>query len=819
MSNRLKTTVRHIWRNKKFTVLNMIGLSIGISACWMIYRINSHEFSYEEGISDLENIYRIVTQYERDGNTERSGGTAPPLYQGIHDELTGWKQVIPLSYQWIEAAEVRRSDGSVFSKVEADDVVRTKPEYFEMVPHRWLAGSMRTALSAPDQVVLTESRAREYFPDTPLEEILGKQITYFQGDTLIHRVSGIVGDLTFPSEFRGKEFWAMENRDFRSGEWTNTNGNDKVYVQLDQKINPGGFLKQVQDMSDNKRDAFARENDIIMSRTKSYELLPLQDSHFATHVKDLGFEKMNVRVLYGLMGIGGFLLLLACINYINMSVAQIPQRSKEIGIRKTLGSSPVGIIGQFLLETMLTVLLAVMVSLVWSSLGFMLLQDLLPPGVHIDLQWESFALFAVLIIVLLTFVAGLYPAWLITKVKTVEVFKNQFLTMGKGHRVSLQKVLIVFQFTIAIAFALCAIIVGTQLRHTLKSNLGFDKEAVVHIEVPFRYWYNNPVYANKHLALADELEKQPGIAKLSLGTPPLSNGYSSSPFSAKGNDSDPFEVILYKKSVDEKYIDLYDIRLLGGRNLRNDIGAKEVLLNESAVRTFGFNNVEDALGRTIGPRTNEEYLVVGIVEDFHTQDFRTSITPTILLPSRLGGNDYTFNVKLVGQASSEWVKTLKAIEDSYASIYPRESFAYTFYDTTIQAMYEKERNLGRLINIATVITILISCLGLFGLATLTAFQRTKEIGIRKVLGASVAGIVTMLSKDFVKLVCLAMIIASPLAWWAMNTWLDDFVYRIAIEWWMFLGAGLLAILTALLTVSWQAIRAALANPVDSLRDE
>ncbi|WP_090974380.1 FtsX-like permease family protein [Parapedobacter composti] len=526
-------------------------------------------------------------------------------------------------------------------------------------------------------------------------------------------------------------------------------------------------------------------------------------------------SKTSKPVLYGLIGIGAFLLILACINYINMSVAQIPQRGKEIGVRKTLGGGSPQLIGQFLSETLLTALIASVLAFCLGRLAFWLLDDIIPAGVTAADNIFLFLGFMLGLVLLTTLLAGLYPSWLITKVKTVDVFKNFFVSPSV-HRFSLQKILIVFQFTIALIFIICTIIVGAQLRHTMKADMGFDKDATVLVNVPWKY-LSDPRYQDKQFTLLNELRNLPGVDQVAMGTAPLSSGYSSSPFGYTPQGEAPVEIISFKKTIDTAYLALYRMELLAGRNIRASDTTSEYIVNETAARAFGFTTPEEALGQFIGQRGNSKHPVVGVVKDFHTQDFYTPITPTVL--STYKGDLSSFNIKLDGHDPARWQATLKRIGEKWAQFYPADTYQYRFYDEMLEAMYKQERQIGKLINLATAITILISCLGLFGLATLTAFQRTKEIGIRKVLGATVSGIVGLLSKDFVKLVLIAVVIASPVAWWAMNKWLEDFAYRIDIQWWMFTAAGLVAAVIALLTVSGQAIRAAVANPVESLRNE
>jgi len=813
LKNHLKISFRHLWRKRLFTVLNILGLAIGISSCWIIYRIVEHEFSYDAQLPGHESIYKVVSAF---GTDDKMGGVSAPLYQGIREEIPGLEHVVPVFYQWINAVEIKREAQADFIKEDPQQIAATDRAYFELLPYSWLAGSKTSALDAPGSVVLTASRAQEYFPGARPEDILHKTITYFGRDTVQRTVTGIVADYYRPSEFTAQEFLALPEKTFEKYMWTNTNGSDKLYLQFSAGANVTAILDQINKLDQRHWKAFEEERGSPMKRGKSYELLPLKAIHFATNVSDYGVRKTSKTVLYGLVGIGIFLLILACINYINMSVAQIPQRGREIGVRKTLGSKRWHLIGQFLLETFLTTLFSSILAFALILLGFWIVSDIIPEGVTPYGSLNLLLTFTLGLALLITLLAGLYPSWLITRVKTAYVFKNFFSDKSSGRRFSLQKVLIVFQFVIALIFIVSTIIVGTQLRHTLKADMGFNKEAIVLVDVPWKYQHD-PRYKDKQFTLLNQLRNQPGIDNIALGSAPLSSGYSSSPFEVISDKKDPVGVQVFKKWIDTTYLAMYQMELLAGRNLHHSDTTNEFIINETAAKAFGFSSPQEALGKMMRQLGNSTFAIVGVVKDFHSQDFYTPIEPLALMSD--SRSLLTFNIKLNTRNPSQWQATLKTIKKQWDKLYPPDTFQYHFYDETLEAMYVQERQLAKLINLATAITILISCLGLFGLATLTAFQRTKEIGIRKVLGATISGIVTLLSKDFIQLICLAFLIASPIAWWFMSKWLEDFTYRIAIEWWMFALAGLSAVCLALLTVSFQAIKAAKANPVDSLRNE
>ncbi|MCG3118080.1 MAG: hypothetical protein ALAOOOJD_00214 [bacterium] len=816
LKNYFKTSLRSLWRNRLFTTLNIFGLAIGISVCWMVFSIIRYEFSYDKNLSGKESIYRIVSSFILDDKESYNGGVSAPLYQGIQAQIAGMQHVVPFFEQWLSAAVIPKRDGSLLTIEEPEAIAATDSSYFNMLPYQWLAGNKSTALTSPESVVLTESRMQQYFPGKQPGEAMYQTITYYGfRDTLQKTVTGIVKDFSEPTEFTAKEFFALENKAYDLVAWTNTNGTDKLYLQFAENPTPDRVTAQIQSLADNKWKEFAQQRSISFSSTRRFELIPLPDVHFATHVHERNGRKASKPVMYGLAGIGLFLLILACINYINMSIAQIPQRAKEIGVRKTLGGSRGILIGQFMMETSLTILLAVSLASSIGQLGFWFLQDIIPPGIEPLDNLPELLFFASILAVTIILLAGLYPAWLITRVKTVNMFRNVAAKQSIGKKINLQKALIVFQFAIALVFITATLIGGQQLHYTLKSDMGFNKDAVALVDIPWKY-RTNKLYEDKQFALFNELKSIPGIRDISLGSVPLQNGYTSSPFVYMKDGKEPVSRQLYKKWVDTAYVSLYDMRLLAGRNLLPSDATNEVVLNEAAVKAYGFASPQDAIGKIL-KQGDKLIPIVGVIKDFHMQNFYNQIEPAALMCDKK--NLGAFNIKLYREHPEQWPTVMRSIEKKWNRFYPSGSFRYNFYDDAIRQLYTPEWNLAKLINLATAIAIFISCLGLFGMATFTAFRRTKEIGIRKVLGASVPQLASLLSKEFVKIVLIANVMAWPIAWYAMNRWLQNFAYRIDISWWIFALAGGVALAIALLTVSTQAIKVALTNPVEALRYE
>ncbi len=810
------TIVRHLWRNRLFTTLNVFGLAIGIGACWMIFRIVDYEFSYDSNLPNGNKIYRVVSRFKFDEEQSYNGGVSAPLYQGLRQQATGLENVVPVFRQHVDAVTVNIPGDRPRTFDDPTDIVGTDSAYFVMLPYRWIAGNRNTAMSAPRNVVLSESRALEYFPGKRPEEIINQPLTYYSWhDTSIRIVSGIVADLKAPTEFTAREFCRLPDKPYSLNAWTNTNGSDRLYLQLRDDSKPAKLVDQITEIVGQREREFDQKNPSRFKFSRWFELLPLKDSHFSTYIKEYDVRKASRPVLLGLIGIGLFLLILACINYINLSVAAMPQRAKEIGVRKTLGGSHGQLIGRFLSETILTAFFATVLAFGLGLFGFWMLKDIIPIEVTAFGNIAQLLAFLALIVIVVTVMAGIYPGWLITKVRTVQVFRD-FSASGKtGRKVNLQRGLIVFQFTIALVFITGSLIVGDQLHYALSSDMGFDKDAVVLVEIPWKL-LSIKKYDGKQFILADELKRVSGVHAVSMGSAPMEEGYSSSQYDYDREGKEPVSRQVFKKWVDTGFLRVYELKLLAGRNLRPSDTPNELVINETALHAFGFKSPEDALGKRIGQQ-DLKMPIVGVVKDFHQQNFYKSIDPLALESEK--DNLSTFNIKLESKDPAAWQGALKAIEKKWYQFYPAESFSYKFYDETIEKMYAQERHLSKLINLATAIAIFISCLGLIGLAILTAFQRTKEIGIRKVLGASVFGIVRLLLREYLGLIGAAMFVATPVAWWAMNKWLLNFAYRIRIQWWMFALAGAMSLAIALLTVGFHALKAARANPVKSLRSE
>ncbi|NID10450.1 FtsX-like permease family protein [Fibrivirga algicola] len=821
----LKLAFRQLWRNRLYTGLNVLGLAIGLSTCWVIFRIISFEYSFDRNQPNGDRMYRLVSRYNAGGKDVGSPHVPNSLAEVVQGQVAGLELVVPISQHNPFFVLVPSVAGSKPLRLsEVGDSYQTTPAYFKLISYTWLAGDPANALAEPGKVVLTQSRAKLYFPHLTPRQVLGKQLTYIHtADTTHVSVTGVVADLMYLTHFDGKEFvspreWPVSNAE----QWIQEDA--MVYVLLQPKVDPSSVIRQI-NLVAARYLALAYKQFGMGNDQRRHLLQPLDDIHFGADY----WPRASRKELLSLAGLALFILALACINYINLSTALVPQRAREIGVRKALGSSRSTLIAQFLGETTLVTCLALLVA--WPiSVQFVQSFDELVPWVATDrLDPIKIALFLVALVAGVSVLAGLYPSWLITRLQPVKVLRGQRLVVvGATGRITLRKGLVVFQFVIAQVFIVGTIVVGRQLHFAYTRDIGFNREAVVLIEAPMQYIYDekSPLH-NRHLTLCNNVKQLPGVAALSLSTAPMSVGFDGE-VGIKGRKYGPIGFLsaeMSRKAIDTAWLDLYGVQLLAGRNLKHSDTPREWIINETALKAFNLGSPQEAIGKVLyeHPSNDPEgkygtmYPIVGVVKDFDMGGVSRKIKPVALTTETRYVNG--LNIKLASANPTDWSGTLAAIRAIWEKAYPNDTFSYRFYDDVLSDMYSEEQTLSRIVNLATVVAILISCLGLFGLVTLTAYQRTKEIGIRKVLGASVASVVALLSQEFVVLVGIAIVIATPLAGWGMKQWLNNYAYQIDLSWWLFAGAAVLALIIALVTVAFQSIRAAIANPVDSLRNE
>ncbi len=685
------------------------------------------------------------------------------------------------------------------------------PNFFSIFTLPLIEGDAKTALQQPNTIIITKALAKKYFGN---ENPMGKTLVFPDNKNAAFKVTGMIDKVPANSHFHFDLFASMKGLDdSKSDSWMGSNfftylllkkGTD--YKKLESKL--PGMVEKYMGPQIQQSMGISLKQFITKGNHLGFALQPLTSIHLYSHANYELSPPGNAMYVYIFGAIAIFMLLIACINFINLSTASASRRAKEVGVRKVIGSGKMQLVKQFLIESCLLVFIALFISYLLIQFALPFFNNISGKNLHFDFNIKIISAFIGLGL-LVSLIAGLYPAFYLSSFKPIEVLKGKFIPGNKSF--GLRSSLVVFQFFISVALIIGTVVVWQQMKYIQNKNLGYDKEQLLTIPNSYALGKNEEVYKQ-------EMLNDPRIinATISSYKPAGPSSGSNALAYPLGHDNEIMRTQEYH--VDEQYIPTLGMKMATGRNFSKNFATDStaMIINETAAKAFGWNDLT-AVGKIIvrqnSTRGNDvPFHVIGVVKDFNFQSLHEPITPLLMTLDPDWG--LIFKVK-----TADIKGLLATMKLKWNQFNTGEPFSFTFMDDLYNKTYAAEQNTGTILNIFALLTILVACLGLFGLATYTAEQRTKEIGIRKVLGASVTSVTKMLSKDFIKLVFIACIIAFPLSWWAMNKWLQSFAYRIDISWWIFLVAGVTAIVIALITVSFQAIKAALANPVDSLRSE
>jgi putative ABC transport system permease protein len=814
--NYFLVALRNFRRHKVFSLINVTGLAIGICASLVIYLIVNYDFSFDKFEKDGDRVYRIVSNFTFADEHYNNSGTPAPMPAAVKKEVTGVELVAPF-FIWNGVAKLSVNDAAkkqptVFKN--QDNIIFANEHYFNLINYEWVTGSPKTSLNNPYEIVLTESKAKLYFPGLPVASVPGNEITV--NDSIHLTVTGIVKDIEANTDFNFKGFvsWTThENTSLKprnADRWDNTNSASQLFVKLSPGISPSNVQKQVTALYNKYRHREAEDHS-----TTSYALQPLADIHFNRDYDNFDQRLAHKPTLYGLLAVALFLLLLACINFINLTTAQASQRAKEIGVRKTMGSSRKQLIFQFLSETFLLTTMAAILSLLLAPFLLKVFADFIPEGLHIDfLKQPGILVFLLALTLVVSLLSGIYPALILSGYKPVMVLKNQAYQGGNKTRSSLlRKSLTISQFVVAQVFIIATILVSKQISFALQKDMGFRKDAIVNFSTSFF-----DTSGSKRMVLRDKLKAIPGVAMVSLSSNTPSGNATWSSTMVYNDGKKNIETDAQVKLGDTNFLKLYEMKLVAGSYLPHSDTVNSILINECYARQLGFNDPQKAIGKFI-EWDGKKNPIVGVLADFNQKSVHEPIKPLIL--SSWTSTYHCFNVSLLPQADGmqTWKSSIAKMEKAWKEVYPDADFEYSFFDEDIAKYYTAEKNISRLLMWATGLAVFISCIGLLGLVMYVTNQRTKEIGIRKVVGASIMQIVSLLSKDFLKLIVIAFAIAVPIAWWASDKWLQNFAYKTTISWWIFFAGGLLMLFMALLILGMRTFKAASANPVKSLRSE
>ena len=810
-----KIAWRNITKYKVFSFINIIGLTIGLSSSFIIGIMIYHEFTFDKFHEDGERIYRVVTNFESPDGKFYNSGVSLALEEAIKDNsnfelVNGFYQNSPSSVENKENEKILKYPSFV---------VYATSEYFNMFNYTFLAGDKRSALNSPNQVILKESRAKEYFPNLELNSIIGKTLVYNKKTNV--KVTGIIKDIEDRTDFIFNEFLSRPTilqtsikDDFINKSWNSTNSNSQLFVKVSSVANFNSIQQEFDKLANDNQDEESKKYE----QSHQFKLQPLKDIHFNSDYGiydwDRGIASKNL--LGNLALVALFLLLLGCINFINLSTAQASQRAKEIGIRKTLGGTQKQLIGQFMGETFILVLISSLLSLAISKLGISWFSEFLPHELEFTLFGTPIIIIGIIILLaIITLLAGFYPALILSKFNTITVLKNH-LAIGQN-KVKLRKFLTIFQFTIAQVFIIATLLVGQQVNYLLNKDMGFKTDAIITTNIP---WGEQEL--NKKQRYYQKLKAIPQISKIALGgRPPASqatNSTTTSYINGKNEVKSELELIF----GDTNYANIFEINLLAGSMYRNDT-IRKFVINDTARKIYGFKTPQEAIGKQLNLWGNEKVEIVGVMNDFHQRSLKSNIKPMALQGDwyrKRFSQFNSFHMSLNTKNSEDLKYTLQKIENAYKSVYiESDFFEIKFMDDTISLFYNREKRISKLLNLATVLSILISCLGLLGLVIYTTNRRLKEIGVRKVLGASVIQINVLLCKEFLLLVLIAFIIAAPLAWYGVYNWLQDFAYKTNINIWIFFVSVFFMVLITLIVMSVKTWQASNSNPINSLRSE
>lgn len=794
LRNYIKIAFRNLAKNKVYSVINITGLALGMAVVILISLLVYDEYSYDRFHKNFKSIYRLAEIQKQNDGLHKVVVTPGPLAEALKNDFNEIEQTLRVGKQ---GGLLQNGN----QRLETD-ILAVDPSFFTIFDFKLISGSTNKLFLNPDEIVLTEKSVAILFGENwQQKNVIGSLITLNSFQTFSLKVVGVAQNLPTNSHIQSEVFLPFKLLE-KYDEWSMKWGSNSyhTYLKLNPKISQEAFdQKIVSALKKYNNDA----------DTKLY-LQPLSDIYLQSKFDfqtDWG-KRSDILYVYLFASIGLIVLLIAIFNFVNLATARATQRLKEVGVRKMAGAGRTTLICQFLFEALLVVLLATGAAFVLASQALPLLNQLAEKQLSLPLISGSFWLLIGAFIFLMTLFSGLFPALALSSLIPAKILKGELLNQSAS---GFKKTLVVVQFSMSVVLIICTITIYQQLAFIQHKNLGFDKDHLM-------YFRLKGEAKGKALVVKNEISKLSSVESISATTNNLVNVMNESNIEWEGQ---PQNVNFYVTQIntDPDFLTTIGAKVVSGRNFSNAIARDTsdkigtYLLNETAVRKMGWNNTT-ALGKKV-KFWGLEGEVVGVVKDFHFRPLSVSIEPFIF---RNRPKEFYFNL-LIKTKASTIKRAIEEVSNILAKYEPNSPISYGFVNQDLNKLYFNDQRVGKIIFIFSILTIIISCLGLFGLVTYTTQQRVKEIGIRKVLGASIVNVTTLLTKDFLKLVCVAIVIASPIAYYLVGAWLQDFAYHIAISWKTFALAGIIALLIALLTVSYQAIKTALINPTKSLKTE
>lgn len=801
IKNYFKTAFRNLWRNRNFTAMNVSGLAVGIAVCLVIFLIIQFELSFDNFHSKKDRIYRVITEQQNEDGVKPTSGVPFPLPKAVQNDFPSIVSTAIYSDRDDQIIIPDETNAQSFKKFKEDKgVFFAEPSFFRIFDFPLLAGEY-ASLKDPNTALLTKATAEKYFGDWRLA--MGKTIR--RNNKQLLKITGILADIPENTDFQIRILasYASLKNEFSSNadDWQSIASNNGCYILLPEGMTASSMNTQLVAFTKKyrKEDA-ARSKQLLQS---------LSDVHYNEAIGNYIDRRVSKGLINTLWLVAAFILLIACVNFINLATAQAFNRAKEVAVRKVMGSSRQQLRMQFYSETALITMAAILLSVLLVMIALPYISSILKLPLALSFTKNpGILLFLLATAVIVILLAGFYPALVLARFNPVTALKSK-VAAGRTKGISLRRGLVVFQFVVAQALIIGTVIIVKQMNYFRSYSMGFDKEAIVNVAFP-----EDSVGRSKLDYLRNKLLAIDGIksASFSFASPADDGNWSSNFRFDHAEKETDWNANL--KWADAEYLKTYSIPLVAGRNLNPSDTAREFLVNETFLKRLGITDPNQAINKEIDLWGQMKFPIVGVIKDFNAMSLRQGIVPVLITSVK---NFYGIaGIKL---STNDMNGTLKKVEAVWNETYPDFVYEQKFLDAKIENFYVQEGKLSELFKIFAALAIFLSCLGLYGLASFMAVQKTKEVGIRKVLGASVNSIIFLFSKEFLVLIGIAFLVAAPLAWYFMHGWLQDFVYRISISWWILALSGFITAAVAVITISFKAVKAALANPVKSLRTE
>lgn len=799
--NYFKTAVRNLLRQRGTTLLNISGLTLGLATSLILFLLVRYHKSFDTYHSNYHRIYRANVSSDGNDGKNYTSGVYPGFPEVFNADFPEAEEVTFVSYRNGGLIVIPQTSGEPKKYDEERGIAYIQPNFFKVFDRKILVGDSEKGLDEPNEVIISKRSAIKYFDK---EDAVGEVLRYDDQD---FRVTAIMEDFPsntdLPFDILASYITVKKSRD--ESAWTGIWSDDQCYFTVKE----GSTIADIEA----RMPAFVTKylGDSTRNRDNTaFVLQPFSEIHFDDRFGNYNYNTVSKSTFMVLSIIGIFLLLTACINFINLTTAEAVKRSKEVGIRKSLGSLRSQLIFQFLGETFLVTLVSILVALVLADVGLSFLNPFLDLSLSINLASDvTLWLFLIGTLIIVSVLSGFYPAMVVSAYNPVSALKNQ-IAIRQTSGFNLRRSLVVLQFVISQLLIIGTVVLISQMNYLRNKELGFRQDAIINIPIPIGEQPSTDG-VSKMRTLRNELLTIPGVEAASLSnSAPSSGSVSSTDFTIEGDEKHFGTQV---KVVDGNYIDLYGLQLLAGKGLADGDTAQSFVVNERLTQVVGLANPEDIIGKNIR-MWGRTLPVSGVVKNFHTVSLQDPLEATIML-NRIR-NYYLLSVKMNPQAVQD---ALKQVQTKWEATYPEYIYSYQFLDEQIREFYEGEQRMSIMLSIFTSLAIFIGCLGLFGLTVFMANQKTKEIGVRKVLGASVESILMLFSKEFIKLILIGFCIAAPMAWYAANQYLDQFAYKITMGPTVFLLGLAITFVIAILTVAYRSLKAAVANPTQSLRSE